>query len=77
MNEKTNEIFKMCLEKGLTPKCIYCNHSDPEDFLQITCTKNPKYKDKIIDIDDNFFKTSCEFFETDEISIICMMEEAK
>ena len=37
MTEKTNEIFENCLKKGLKPMCIYCENSDPEEFMQIKC----------------------------------------
>lgn len=76
MTEKTNEIFENCLKKGLKPMCIYCENSDPEEFMQIKCLKNPKYKNKIIEYNKNFFSKSCEHFLPSRDTLRDMIKEA-
>ena len=75
MLEKTNEIFQKCLDAGLLPRCLYCEHSIPEEIGSLRCKKNMMYENQTINYMKNFFKVSCEFFDPDEYSIICMMRE--
>ena len=53
----------------LKTECIFCNHSEPTDFFQLTCKiKSPKESQNGQD---------CQFFQTDKMGFINMCIEQK